>query len=112
MLWILARQQSFAEEAFGALQASAFDEVPVMRDENVFDEMRIADEEDLLAAHAVGHDVAVGPRQTGEERQRITAARPVYQLLEGGELRTRRKTRGNRRLRHRQIFSHRRERHD
>ena len=33
--------------------------------------LRIVDEEQLLAGHAIGGDVAVGPRQVAEKRDRI-----------------------------------------
>jgi hypothetical protein len=69
----LAGQQSFAENPLGALQPAALHEALVVRDEDVLDVLRIVDEEHLLAAHAVGDDVAVGAREIGEEGERIAA---------------------------------------
>ncbi len=48
---ILAGQQPFAEDPFGALQPAALMKVLIVRDEHVPDHRRIARDEEMLAAH-------------------------------------------------------------
>ena len=58
-----AGQQPLAEQPLAALEAAALGEVAVVGDEDVANQPRLVDEEQLLAGHPVGADVAVGARQ-------------------------------------------------
>ena len=100
MVRIFAGQQPLAKQPPRALQAAPLDEVPVVCDEDVLNQMRVADEKNLLAAHAVGHDVAIGACQAGEERQRIAAAGPIHELMPWRKLRPGRLSGRGRRLQH------------
>ena len=66
-----AGQQTLAEQPLAALEAAALGEVPVVRDEHVANQLRLVDEEQLLAGHPVGADVAVGARELREEVERV-----------------------------------------
>src|SRR5437762_42887 len=92
----LARQQAVAEQPLAALEAAALREVPVVGDENVFDLLRVADEEQLLAAHAVVDDVAVLARDAREELERVSTAGTIRERREQRELRSRRSRNGDR----------------
>src|SRR5260221_9341092 len=87
---ILARQQSIAQQTLRPLETAALREVAVVRDEDVADVLRIVDEENLLAAHPVRHEVPVLARESGEKRERI-AAGTVDQRSEQRDLRSRRR---------------------
>ena len=92
----LAGQQAVAEQPLAALEAAALGEVPVVGDEDVFHLLRVADEEQLLAAHAVVDDVAVLARDAREEVERIPAARTIRERREQRKLRPGRSRNGNR----------------
>src|SRR5262245_9033331 len=87
-----ARQQSLAEQPLRSLEAAALSEVPAVSDQNVLDEMRIADEHDLLAPHLVGRHVTVGALQSGEEPERI-ATGPIQEPVDERRLRPRQSSR-------------------
>ena len=68
-----AREQALAKQSLGPVQAAAFHEESLVGDENVADHARIVDEKHVLACHLHVGEVAIGPPQVGEERERIAA---------------------------------------
>ncbi len=71
-----AGQQALAEQTPRALETASLQEIALVGDQHVFDEMRMIEQEQMLARHVHVRDVAVGAREVAEEGERI-AARPV-----------------------------------
>jgi hypothetical protein len=65
----LAGQESFAEQAFGALESAAFHEALVMRDQHILDVIRAIEKENVLRAEPEINYIAMlarCPLQIGE----------------------------------------------
>ena len=58
-----ARQQPVAEQTLRALEPSSLEEALLIGDQHVLDELRIVQQEQMLAGHMDVTDVAVGPCQ-------------------------------------------------
>jgi len=67
---VLTREQPFTEEDLGTLEAASLVELASMRDEDVADERRVADECDRLLADVKHGDVSVLPHEARQEFER------------------------------------------
>src|SRR5205085_8028019 len=79
----LARQESVAEQALGALQRAPLHEARVVRDEHVFNVVGVVEEIDGLRRGTEARHVAVLARHPREQRERITAE--LYDVAERPE---------------------------
>src|SRR6266566_9477549 len=70
MEFALAGQQSFAEQTLGPLQRQAFHEILAVGHQNVFDKIRMIEEERFLRAQLEIRNVAVLLREVLKKRQR------------------------------------------
>jgi len=73
MVLALARKQTFAQEHFGALQATALDEVRLLSDEHFADVVRVAHHVEVAVKGAKVGQVAVFARNAAKKAQRIRA---------------------------------------
>jgi hypothetical protein len=72
----LAGQQTFAQKTLGALESAAFHKTLMMRNQNIFDVVRVIKKVNVLRAESEIDYVAVILRCTLQVGERITAKRP------------------------------------
>jgi len=69
----LAGEQALAEDGAGDAERAAFDEVPIVSDEDVADEVRVIDLHEAACADAQGAEVGSGAACAGDPGERVTA---------------------------------------
>jgi hypothetical protein len=71
MVFALARQESFAEQTLRALERAPFVKMVRARDERVFNEVRVIEQEGVLRPQAESNYVAVFACEAREKLQRV-----------------------------------------